>query len=118
MSTSARAMFWIGILCFLPVILPGYENNAIPYGEENRVQLGLPNSPWLMGQWSEKHVAVADGASKTIQLKRGYGFRVEVLSWSALLAIVGTVLIVQSRRKFPQSALSAGQPAGKFGYSR
>ena len=98
MFSNPRALFWIGVFCFLPFFRPGYDRNAIRHGIEDRFTLGVPASPWLVASWTETNEESGDGASFSYARHASHGFNVEPLAWSWLLPIVGTALIVASRR--------------------
>ena len=98
MFTNPRALFWIGLLCFLPFLRPGLQRDAIPHGVEDRFTLGLPASPWLIASWTDTNEAINEGGSFSYSQHIAHSCHVEFLAWSWLLAGLGAEFLVTSRR--------------------
>jgi len=61
MRTKARTLFWIGLLCFVPLFFPTFRNLKISHGTDKKLTLGLPSTPWLVGNWIETEEEVRQG---------------------------------------------------------
>lgn len=98
MVNKARVPFWIGLACFVPFFIPSFERTAIPNGHVDRFMLGLPQSPWLVHNQRETNVEVKTNGVMSFSTTSRFNVNVEFISWSSLFPIVGTALVVLSRR--------------------
>jgi hypothetical protein len=97
MHAKARVLFWIGLLCFVPFLFPTFNRLQIPHGTEDRLTLGLPGTPWLVGSRIETKEEVRQGNSSSFSSNSKSDLHFELINWSALFAVVGTVLVSISR---------------------
>jgi hypothetical protein len=94
----AKAIFVAGLLCFVPYFYVTRVHKPIESGAEDQLLLGLPQSPWFHHSSTETRVETKANGSHSFSMNSSYQTHVDFLSWSMLLAIVGVVLIVVSRR--------------------
>lgn len=102
MLTKARVLYWIGLLCFVPFVFPTIRHGEIPNGTKDEFTLGVPSSPWVIASRSETKVETKQetktGISTSASFRFDQNFNVELISWSSLFAVVGSVLMTLSRR--------------------
>ena len=93
MLAASRVMFYGGILCVLSLLIPAWEQREIPNGTDFRFSLGLPHSPWFVHASTETKVETrAEGMITTASMNSTFSNRVEFISWSSLMLVLGLVL--------------------------
>jgi hypothetical protein len=95
---SSRVLSIVGLLCFLPFFIPWSQHTAIPHGTEDRLTVGLPQSPWLVDSSTQTKEETKDGMSSSFSMNFSSSFKVEFIAWSWLFPITGMALIAISSR--------------------
>jgi hypothetical protein len=98
MLTKTRVLWWIGLLCFVPLFFPTIHSNKIPNGTEGKFTLGIPSSPWLVVSWIDTEERIENGMSSSFSSNHSHSTNAELITWSALFGIVGIVLMTVSKR--------------------
>jgi hypothetical protein len=106
MLKSPRLLFWLGMVCFVPILFPVIRQEKLPNGTKSSITIGLPSSPWFNAYRTEikeetKQESKTDNSTSmnmSFSMRFDQKVSVEFISWSALLAVVGMVLITLSRR--------------------
>jgi hypothetical protein len=85
----------VGVVClvlFLSFHVSGQSGGGSFHQETS---LGLPFSPWLVLQSADQHSAAGPGYSSSFQS----GWRIDILSWSMLIGVIGLGALLSLPRK-------------------
>jgi len=113
MRIKARILYWIGLLCFVLFFLPNIQHNRISNGTEDNTEdkltLGWPGSPWLVGSWTETKTETKSdskdpkGLSSSSSSHSSHSFNVEFIAWSWLFVVFGVTAMMVIRRMKAQA---------------
>lgn len=93
----------LAMLCFGVVLMPSYFSFERPNERHSIFRLGLPFSPWL--QIEKIHAReLVPGQNESWTNTDQTNAQVEVLSWSAAIAVVMVAALVLSRRLAPRAS--------------
>jgi len=114
MLKSPRLLFWFGMICFVPALFPVIRQDKLPNGTKNSITLGLPSSPLFDAHRTEikeetkNESKTGNSTSMEISLSTRFDQKVwfDFISWSALLAVVGMILIMLSRKLTKKNLIS------------
>jgi hypothetical protein len=86
--------------------IPYFQHTTIQGVSEKKFTLGVLFSPWLIASWKEADDRIEKNEDGTIRTVHSGDFssavKVEVISWSSLLGIVGLVMMEVNRRLRPK----------------
>jgi hypothetical protein len=106
MFTIRRLLNWLALFCLVGFFFPYFQHTTIQGVSEKKFTLGVPFSPWLIASWKEAEDRIEKNEDGTIRTVHSGDFsfavNVEVISWSSLLGIAGSVLLEASRRLRPK----------------
>lgn len=99
---------WIAVFCLVAFFFPYFQTHDVQGVSERRFTLGVPLSPWIMTSWKQAEAKTEKAEDGTIRSVHSGDFslsvKVEIISWSSLLGVVGVGLLEVTRRLRPKPA--------------